>query len=64
VDEQHRPARPHDLMLELDAVDLGVFHECSSALSGPAGRSAERRYMCRRDATCRVALVEWAGHRP
>jgi hypothetical protein len=32
VDEQHRLTRPHDLIPQFDAVDLGVFHDCSSVL--------------------------------
>jgi hypothetical protein len=49
VDEQHRLTRPHDLILEFDAVDLGVFHDDSSVPSGPgwAGRKG--------GATCAVA---------
>jgi hypothetical protein len=33
VDEQDRRARPHHLVLQFDAVDLGVFHDDSSVLS-------------------------------
>jgi hypothetical protein len=40
VDEQHRLTRPHDLILEFDAVDLGVFHDDSSVLAGPLLRWA------------------------
>jgi hypothetical protein len=35
-----------------------------TAPSWCAGRSAQRRHMCRRDATRRVAHVEWDGHWP
>jgi hypothetical protein len=35
VDEQHRLARPHHLILEFDPVDLDVFHDCSSIQAGP-----------------------------
>jgi hypothetical protein len=41
VDEQHRLTRPHDLILEFDAVDLGVFHDDSSVLAGPLLRWAD-----------------------
>jgi hypothetical protein len=37
VDEQHRRTRPHDLILQFDAVDLGVSHDDSSVLPGPGG---------------------------
>jgi hypothetical protein len=40
VDEQDGLARPHHLIRQFDAVDLGVFHDCSSVL---AGRTALRR---------------------
>jgi hypothetical protein len=30
VDQQHGLTRPHDLILQFDAVDLGVFHDDSS----------------------------------
>jgi hypothetical protein len=40
VDEQHRLTRPHDLIDQFDAVDLGVFHDCSSVLSGRTSLAA------------------------
>jgi hypothetical protein len=35
VDEQHRLTRPHHLVGELDAVDLGAFHRLSLHLVDP-----------------------------
>jgi hypothetical protein len=37
VDEQYRRTRPHDLILQFDAVELGVSHDDSSVLPGPGG---------------------------
>jgi hypothetical protein len=42
VDEQHRLARPHHLILQFDTVDLGVVHDCSSVAPGP-GRAGRQR---------------------
>ena len=43
VDEHHRLTGPHDLIFQFDTVDPGVFHDCSSVLSGrPSLRCVDR----------------------